>query len=292
MKKVSIIVLNWNGRELTRDCLRSIQEETEYPEYEVIVVDNGSTDGSQEMIRKEFPWVRLVENPRNLGFARGNNQGMEAATGDHYYLLNNDTFVTRGWLTEAMVVMESDPRIAAVGSTLIPPDQDPGEVRRDEERERDTVCGAAMLMKRKVVERIGAFDAENFSPIYGEETDWCYRARNLGYRIVETKRSIVKHIGSVDTTKGTTKPYQYVLMNTHRLKAMLYNDSPRSFLKRIPGLGLIFVRSFGEGTTLLLLRSYWNNLRGGRNILRERRKRKALVRKFREERKRVGEGWY
>jgi len=290
MGKVSIIVLNWNGRELTRDCLQSIREETDYPEYEVIVVDNGSTDGSQEMVKKEFPWARLIENPRNLGFARGNNQGMEAAIGEYYYLLNNDTFVTRGWLTEAVAVMESDPKIAAVGSTLIPPDQDPEEIKGNEEK--DTVCGAAMLMKRKVVERIGPFDAENFSPIYGEETDWNYQARNLGYRVVETRRSIVKHIGSVDTTRGTTKPYQYVLMNTHRLKAMLYNDSPRGFLKRIPGLGLIFLVSLRKGTTLLLLRSYWNNLRGWRNLLEERRKRRGQVQKFREERERVGKGWY
>ncbi len=291
MKKVSIIILNWNGRELTCSCLRSIKEETDYPDYEVIVVDNGSTDGSQEMLKREFPWARLIENPRNLGFARGNNQGMEVAEGDYHFLLNNDTTVTKGWLAKAVEVLESDPRIASVGSTLVPPDWDekPPEAS---EVEKDTVCGAAMLVRRKVIERIGPLDDRNFSPIYGEETDWNYRARNIGYRVVETGRSVIKHIGSVDTTKGTTKPYQYVLMNTHRLKAMLYNDGPLSFLRRIPGLGLIFLRSIQEGTTGLLLRSYWNNVKGWRNILEERGRRQALARRLREERGRVGERWY
>ncbi|MEK6978356.1 MAG: glycosyltransferase family 2 protein [Candidatus Hydrothermarchaeota archaeon] len=291
MKKASIIVLNWNGRELTRNCLRSIKEETDHPDYEVIVVDNGSTDGSQEMLKREFPWARLIENPTNLGFARGNNQGMEVAEGDYTFLLNNDTIVTKGWLAKAVEVLESDPRIASVGSTLVSPDWD-GRPLGGGEVEKDTVCGAAMLLRRKVIERIGPLDDRNFSPIYGEETDWNYRARNIGYRVVETGRSVIKHIGSVDTTKGTTKPYQYVLMNTHRLKAMLYNDGPSSFLRRTPGLGLIFLRSIQEGTTLLLLRSYWNNVKGWRNILEERGRRQALARRLREERGRVGERWY
>lgn len=291
MKKASIIVLNWNGRELTRNCLRSIKEETDYPDYEVIVVDNGSTDGSQQMLRNEFPWARLIENPTNLGFARGNNQGMEVARGDYIFLLNNDTIVTRGWLSSAIQVLESDPRIASVGSTLVSPDWD-GKPPEGGEVEKDTVCGAAMLVRRKVIERIGPLDDRNFSPIYGEETDWNYRARNIGYRVVETGRSVIKHIGSVDTTKGTTKPYQYVLMNTHRLKAMLYNDGPSSFLRRTPGLGLIFLRSIQEGTTGLLLRSYWNNVKNWRNILEERGRRQALAGRLREEQRRVGAGWY
>lgn len=289
MKKVSIIILNWNGKELTRACLNSIKKNTEYPNYEIIVVDNGSTDGSVEMLEKDFPEVRLVKNRENLGFGGGNNQGIEIAKGDYLFLLNNDTLVTKGWLSSAVEIMESNSKVASVGSALVAPKAQLNDgVNFD--KEKDTVCGAAMLMKRKVVERIGAFDVENFSPIYGEETDWNYRARNVGYKVIETSRSRVVHLGSVSTKKQN--PDQYLLLNTHRLKAMLYNDSPLSFLKRIPGLGLIFLRSFGEGMTLLLFRSYWNNLKSWRNILEERRKRKEINRKLRDEQRRVGGAWF
>lgn len=287
MKKVSIIILNWNGKELTRACLNSINENTDYPNYEVIVVDNGSTDGSVEILQKEFPDIKLIKNKKNLGFGRGNNQGMEAAEGDYFFLLNNDTLLTKGWLTNAIEIMEADNTVASVGSLLIPQD---AQINENIDRDKDTVCGAAMLMKRKVVERIGAFDVENFSPIYGEETDWNYRARKIGYKVIETTKSRVIHFGSVSTKKQN--PNQYLLLNTHRLKAMLYNDSPLSFIKRIPGLGLIFVRSFPEGTTLLLLRSYWNNFKNWRNILQERKKRKEIAKKLRAEQRRVGGSWF
>lgn len=292
MKKVSIIILNWNGKELTRNCLNSIREHTDYPDYEVIVVDNGSTDGSVAMLENEFPEAKLIKNDRNLGFGKGNNQGMEIAQGEYFFLLNNDTLVTEGWLTNAVEIMESDNRIASVGSTLISPNEveQIEHIQRGKDRQRDTVCGAAMLMKRKAVERLGMFDVENFSPIYGEETDWNYRARNLGYRVIETPKSIVVHIGSVSTKRQN--PNQYLLLNTHRLKAMLYNDSPISFLKRIPGLGLIFVNSFKDGTTSLLLRSYWNNIKNWKNILKERKKRKEIARRLREEQEKVGEEWF
>jgi hypothetical protein len=288
-KKVSIIILNWNGKELTRNCLRSIRENTDYPNYEIIVVDQGSTDGSVEMLEREFPEVRLIKNKENLGFAGGNNQAMKIAKGDYFFLLNNDTLVTKGWLSSVVEIMDSDNRVASVGSTLVAPEHQLNEGIKSD-REKDTVCGAAMLMRRKVVERIGAFDAENFSPIYGEETDWNYRARRVGYKVIETSKSRIVHLGSVSTKKQN--PDQYLLLNTHRLKAMLYNDSPLSFLKRIPGLGLIFLRSFNEGNTLLLLRSYWNNIKNWRNILQERKKRKEITKKLRAEQRRVGEAWF
>ena len=288
-KKVSIIVLNWNGKELTRACLKSILKNTRYPNYEIIVVDNGSIDGSVEMLEKEFPQVKLIKNKENKGFAGGNNQAMEIAEGDYFFLLNNDTLVTKGWLEKAVEIMESDNRVASVGSTLLPPGAPLNGVG-GKDKERDTVCGAAMLMKRKVVERIGALDADNFSPIYGEETDWNYRARNIGYKVIETQKSKVIHIGSVATKKQN--PNQYVLLNTHRLKAMLYNDSPMRFLKRIPGLGLIFVNSIREGMTIPLLRSYWNNIRNWRNILQERKRRRKIIKKLKDEQQKVGEAWF
>src|ERR1043165_1957611 len=90
---LSIIIVNWNTRDITRDCLRSIGEHVRGLSYEVIVVDNASSDGSAEMIRREFPDARLIANDTNLGFGRANNQAMRVARGDFFFLLNSDTVI-------------------------------------------------------------------------------------------------------------------------------------------------------------------------------------------------------
>lgn len=292
MKKVSIIILNWNGRENLRNCLNSIKEHTEYPNYEVIVVDQGSRDGSVEMLEEEFPWVRVIKNPVNYGIPRGTNQAFAIAEGDYFFLLGNDTLVAEGWLENAVKIMESDPRICTVGSTQISfEDYYAGRYElRDVVRKRANVNSVGMLMRRKVYERIGGYDEANFSPYGGDETDWNFRAANLGYRIVEAGNVVIAHLHSSDTRRQN--PEQRLLLETHRLKAYLYNLSFLQFLKRIPGLGLILLRSIREGATLLILRSYWINIKNWRNILQERKKRREIVKKLREEQRRTGEAWF
>ena len=140
-----------------------------------------------------------------------------------------------------------------------------------------TTCGGAMLMRRKALEKIGSLDAEHFSPIYGEETDWCYRARNAGFKIMETDSSIIIHYGSHDTTKQTSREKQFILMNTNRLKAMLYNLTLPEMLRHVPGLGLIFVNALRYGRGKLILKAYWNNLHNWKEISAERKKRKARL---------------
>ena len=292
MKKVSIIILNWNGKEVLKGCLDSIKNHTTYPNYEIIIVDQGSKDGSVEMLEKEFPYVKLIKNEYNLGIPKATNQAMKIAHGEYFALLGNDTIVTLGWLENMVKLTESDKRIASVGSTLISPTQLKSRDYRltNGYRERSNVPSISMLMRKKVVDRIGYYDEENFSPYGGDETDWNYRARNIGYKVVEARNSIVAHVGSHDTKRQN--PNQYLLLNEHRLKAMLYSLSLIDFLKRIPGLGLIFINSFKEGTTPILLKSYWNNIKNWRNILQERKKRKEITRRLWEEQKKVGEGWF
>lgn len=289
-KMVSIIILNWNGREILRNCLNSIKKHTKYKNHEVIVVDQGSKDGSIEMLRKEFPYVRLVRNKENVGIPKGSNQGMKIAKGDYFIFLGNDTLVTDGWMEALVEVAESDSRIASVGATLIDKKQ-MGMVRPENyEKRRASVCSAAMLMKRKAFDYIGYYDEKNFTPYGGDETDWNLQAWNLGYKVIETKRSVVVHIGSVDTKRQN--PNQYLLLNTNRLKAILYNVSPLDLIKRLPGLGLIFVFSLFEGKTLVLLKSYWNNIKNYKNILEERRKRREKIKKLEKLKKEQGEAFY
>lgn len=286
-KKVSIIILNWNGKEVLKDCLNSIKNNTNYPNYETIVVDQGSKDGSVEMLDSEFTWVKSIKNPTNFGIPKATNQAFGIAEGDYFFLLGNDTLVAEHWLENAVKVIESDSRICTVGSTQIGFEDyyNKNYKLQNIVKKKANVNSVGMLIQREVYERIGGYDEENFSPYGGDETDWNFRATNLGYLIVETGRVVIAHLHSSDTKRQN--PDQRLLLETHRLRAYLYNLSFFQFLKRIPGLGLIFLTSLGEGTTKIVLKSYWNNIKNWRNILKERKKRKDIAKKIRHEQKRI-----
>ena len=274
--KVSIIIPNWNGRAVLEKCLDSIRLRTEglgY-NYEVIVIDNGSNDGSVEMLRNDYAWAKVIANEKNLGFAKANNQGFEIAKGDYLFMLNNDTLVTENWLENMLAIVEADNKIASLGCVLVSREQYfyQGSPKFGT-RERLTVCGAAMLIRKKALLDVGMLDDVNFSPIYGEETDWNYRARNKGYKVMETSLVPIIHIGSHDTTGQTSREYQYVLMNTHRLKAMLYNLPLNLLASHLGGLTLIFINSIRERRLRLLLKAYRNILADWSAIRQERRRR-------------------
>ncbi len=277
----SIIVLNWNGIGFTKQCLYSIKNNTLHKPVEVIVVDNGSDKSNVRALgtlKKNGLINRLILNRENKGFAFANNQGFDVAKGEYLFMLNNDTLVTKGWLLNAVKLMQSSEKMVAVGCRLVdlmPYREKNFAIMPD--RAVKTTCGAAMLISKKALKRIGKLDAAHFSPIYGEETDWCYRARSKGYKIMETDKSIVVHLGSQDTKKGRGKEAAFELLNTHRLKAMLFNLSIPQFLGHMPGLGLIFVRAVRSGMLFPLLRSYWSNARNSAKILEERRKRNAKL---------------
>ncbi len=286
-KLVSIIIVNWNALDFMRQCAYSIKQNTDYPAYEVIVIDNGSTDGSIELLqqlRKKGLVDKVIFNKRNRGFAFANNQGFKSAKGSYLFMLNNDVLLTKGWLSNAVKVLESDERIAAVGSTLIGFGDSIEKAKKNgKPREKQALCGAAMLLKRSALQKLGLLDAHNFSPAYGEETDWCYRARNSGFGLVEAGDSVIKHFGSGSTLKQLPGKKQYLLMNTHRLRAMMYNLSFRDFLNHVPGLGLIFIQSFRQGMTLTLLQSYWANMSSLPQILGKRAKRRKKAAELRKQ---------
>ena len=221
---VSIIVLNWNKRELLRKCLSSIRRNVEYPSYEVIVVDNNSSDGSVEMVKKCFSNVTIVENPENYGYAKGNNEGVKVSKGIPF-ILNNDTIVERGAVTKMVRVLTSDKEIGVVGGALVTPD---GRVQQHkfffptnsilsaiysglhERRARkiflrsvksrthkggievDWVSGAALMIKRKVVNEVGMF-YEPYFALY-DEKDLCNRVKRAGYKVVWVPDAKIIHL--------------------------------------------------------------------------------------------------
>lgn len=238
--KVIIIVLNWNGLGYTLDCLASLQH-LDYPDYEVVVVDNGSTDGSVGAIRQGFPDVTLIENGENLGFTGGNNVGLRHAlrrNADYVLLLNNDTEVAPDFLQHMVEAAEADPSIGIAGPTIYyheRPDltwsaggkidrprgqtQMIGLDKRDigqygtSPREVDFVTGCALLVRGSVLEQVGLLDEKFFA--YYEEVEWCVRAHRAGYRIVNVPRAKVWH--KISPQARSDSPFVHYLMTRNRL---------------------------------------------------------------------------
>jgi hypothetical protein len=228
MVDVSIIIVNWNTREVVQGCLTSIYEQTRDIDYEVIVVDNASTDGSAEMVKKNFPRVILIENSENRGFAAANNQGIAIAKGRYMLLLNSDTVVLDNAIAKIVSFADDNPDAAVMGCRVLNTDMtlQPtcfmfpsilnmllstsylyklfrkskffGRERmawwgRNDVREVDVVTGCFMLVRRESIEQVGLMDERFF--MYAEETDWCYRFKKAGYKIIFAPHAEIIHIG-------------------------------------------------------------------------------------------------
>lgn len=213
MKKVSVIIVNWNGLHHLKKCLPTLFK-IDYPSYEVILVDNASTDGSQDYVRKNFKKVKIVQNRKNLGFAGGNNVALPYATGRYVLLLNNDTAVEKNFLSELVVSIEKDSEIGVVQSKIISMD-DPtrldsvgafytntgflfhygylqkNKAKYDATKYLYTAKGACMLVKKEIIDVIDLFDNNFFA--YFEETDFCNRVWLAGYSVVYAPKSIIYH---------------------------------------------------------------------------------------------------
>jgi len=230
MHKLSIIIVNWNTKDLLNDCLSSIFEDMSAPALEVIVVDNDSGDGSAEMVKANYQKVVLIENRDNVGFARGNNQGISISKGEYILLLNPDTIVKSGALSSLISFAESSPRAGAVGVKLVDEFGNPqcsyGYFPRTlslffgfsvffsklgilksfykplgvlsceldaKPEEVEYVSGACMLVRSEVISEVGMLDEDYFT--YFEETDWCYRIRRSGWQIFYYPEAEIVHFG-------------------------------------------------------------------------------------------------
>lgn len=275
--KVLVIILNRNGKDDTLECLQSFKE-IDYPNYEIVVVDNGSSDGSQRIIKEKFPYVELIENRENLGFSRGNNVAIRYALRkkvDYVLLLNNDTVVHRHLLKELVEVAEISTKIGIVGPKIYYYDNPKtiwfagglinlkrGTVRHigknendigqfDEVKEVDYVTGCALMIKREVIEKIGLLD-EDYSPIYYEDTDWGIKAMKKGYKCVYVPKAKLWH--KVSSTMGGEMSAPEMYLMTRNL--ILFVRKHGSAREKITFPFFLFRNYFSTIASLILKRKW------------------------------------
>ena len=231
---VSIIVVAWNVKDLLRNCLESVFRETTGIRFEVIYVDNGSIDGSVEMVTEAFPQVRMIRNQTNEGFIRANNQGIHISTGRYVLLLNSDTIVLNNAVAKLTEFADTHPEAAVVGPRVLNPDWSlqracfmfPSALNMllsttflhrtfpasrffgrermtwwsfNEEREVETVCGCCSLVRKSAVDRVGMMDERYF--VYGDDPDWCFRFNKAGWKNMFTPAAQIIHYGGQNTNQ-------------------------------------------------------------------------------------------
>ncbi|MDM8528608.1 glycosyltransferase family 2 protein [Anaerolineales bacterium HSG24] len=265
--QVVIVLVNWNGLTDTLACLASL-EKVDYPNYQTIVIDNGSSDDSVEQIRIHYPKVTLFETGENLGFVGGNNIAMQhplVAKTDYVLLLNNDTEVAPDFLSLLVEVAQSDKKIGIVGPTIYYFDEpktiwsagggidwDKGMTHMvnlnelDEGQLGDTprsmyfVTGCALLIKRSVIKEVGLLDPRFFA--YYEEAEWCVRTTQAGFKILHVPSARIWHKISIVAREASPQVHYYMVRN--RLLFLNLTQAKLSVMLSVLGRNLMTLISW------------------------------------------------
>ncbi len=298
MNLASIIIVNYNGKHFLKDCLESIKA-SEASNEEIIIVDNASTDGSRDFLRREFPSVKLVELDRNYGFAEANNRGANAASGRLLVFLNNDTVVTSGWFKSLVETLSSDPATGAVGSKLLLYDQrgkvnsagasivftgggyDVGFMDIDSGKynipgPRGAVCAASMMVRKDEFLALGGFDPLYF--MYFEDIDLCWRYWLFGYKVMYEPNSVVYHKFGGTSGKSRHTPLRVFYGTRNSIFNILKNDelhnvcAPFFFnVLHHTGKFAFFMATLRLKSALAIVRAYASLARHLPQVLRKRK---------------------
>ena len=284
--KTSIVILTYNKIEYTRQCIDSIRKYTKQGTYEIVIVDNHSTDGTEKWLKQQKD-VRTIFNRENMGFPTGCNQGMTIAKGDNVLLLNNDVIVTNNWLSNLLQALYSNPEIGAVGAvtnncsygqTIAVQYKSIQEMQRFAKDynistaakwdERLKLVGFCLLIKKEVVEKVGLLD-EMFSPGNFEDDDYSVRIRRAGYKLLLCRDTFIYHFGSVSFRDKASEYNQLLQTNAQkfenkwgyssnysmmiRQEIINFIDEPRDEAFRVLEVGCAC------GATLLQIRNQFRN---------------------------------
>lgn len=265
MKKIAVVILNWNGRNLLEEFLPSIVRFS--PEATIYVADNASTDDSISFVKNNFPSIKIIQNTDNFGFAKGYNQAMRFVEEDYYALVNSDIEVTENWLAPILEIFENQPETAIIqpkildyknqemfeyagaaggfidkygfpfcrGRIFQSIEKDLGQY--NDETEIFWASGACFFIRKDVFRKLNGFDEDFFA--HQEEIDLCWRAFNLNYKIKYTGKSTVYHVGGA--TLKESSPHKTFLNFRNSLWMMLKNVPARQLFPTM------FVRLFLDG---------------------------------------------
>lgn len=257
-KRIAIVILNWNGKQLMETFLPSVVAHTPCEQADIIVADNGSTDDSIAMLQERFPTVGIIRFDHNYGFAEGYNQALQRIQHEYCVLLNSDVEVTPGWLEAPVAMLDADPQIAAAqpkiraarnkdyfeyagasggfmdrygypycrGRVLHVVEKDRGQY--DTPADLLWATGACLFIRTEIYKKAGGLDATFFA--HQEEIDLCWRLRARGYRVVCTPQSVVYHVGGA--TLNTESPRK-TFLNFRNNLLMLYKNLPEKELKHV-----------------------------------------------------------
>jgi len=295
-ERVAVIVVNWNGRRHLENCLPALQTQT-FADFRVVLVDNGSDDGSVEWVAAHFPQVQLMRNAHNVGFAAANNQAIRATEAEFVVTLNNDTRVAPGWLAAFVEAAESDPTVGMAASKMLFADR-PGTINSagialdaagiawdrlggapDDPDETMPVevfgpCAGAALYRRAMLDQIGLFDEDFFA--YLEDVDLAWRARWAGWRCLYAPAARVYHAHSATGVEGS--PFKSRLLGRNKVWLIAKNYGPAGrLLAHLPLIALYDLAAvafalFARGNVYNLL----GRLEGLAGLPRAWRKRRAV----------------
>ena len=269
-KEVSIILVNYKTKDLTRNCINSIVEKTQNLAYDIYVVDNNSQDGTCEMIKSEFPWVKLIENPKNSGFGSANNLAIRQSDAKYVFLLNTDTILVNNAIKILHDFLESNPRTGACGANLYDENmehvhsygvfptvkrqilktfmlrwffpkelkamKDKGLNAENELKAVDYITGADLMIKKSVLDEVGIFDEQFF--MYFEENELQFRIRKAGYEIFINPEAKIIHLHDKSPKKREKMYYEYKKSQYLFFRLCYANE------KNIFGLKILMILTF------------------------------------------------
>lgn len=294
MTDLSIVIVSWNVRQALHGCLDSVLGQETKLALQVFVVDNASSDGSAEMVRRDFPAVQLIRNGENSGFAKASNQGIREARGRYILILNPDTIVRRCALELMVSYADSHPDVGALGPMLLtengqidyrgarrfptlrsellrrlrlvhPVFGDNAMMDWDHRtsREVEALSGACMLVRREVIANAGMLDEGFF--LFGEDVDWCFRIRRAGWRVFYLAAAEVVHLGGRSSESTRDELGFEIARSRHRL------------LRKVYGPRVALLHRYVILLTELPKIGYW----GARHLLARGAERRTLLRRLR-----------
>jgi GT2 family glycosyltransferase len=290
---VTAIVLNYNGAELLDVVMPSLERQT-YPHVDVLVVDNGSTDGSAAKLRERWPRARLLEIPENVGVAKALNEGVMKADAELIALLNNDIELEPRWIEELVAALLQHPDAASVSGKLLRFDRrdvidaagdgmrwssaafnrgagEPDRGQFDRPEPVFSACAGAALYRRAAFEDVGPFDEDFFA--YLEDIDWSLRAQLRGYASRYVPAAVAYHMRGA-TTGGARHRYR-ALQRRNQIWLVVKNYPGGALVRRLPGIALLnlglALQDAREGALTSTLRGWWAALRGLPKVLGKRR---------------------